>query len=467
MLQSADDPIEGGASATKESTSPGFGSAQEYNVKPVSAADEERDEDSSKLRLRTNGDSAHPADRNFAYFKETCCGSRNLTQEMQGAVDSNLRNSAESSENAAPSDDAEGLETCKMERTDEDKVQSTKTDFDKEDRIRSGGSQVKKIEKGKQSIHECLHQQIEVLVENLNTHRKKVQFQLDSFLKSSTSSNPTMFHQDYFNSEEDLVQYWTEIAVLNGRLDSLLLHYNGKGDTTTKKAETDSVENKILRGISEKTLNNLRNEKRNKGKECVNSTAKNNGCDSSDKNAESSNENKYSKSNCVNEKEKEQHSGQGRGQRNDNLSQSKSPSMDSQNRISKQRQLNMRSSSNIRTNAHYGGNSYGYEDVYHGDNSAVFYNTQGYPFGYNNHFISGNNYYGYPPSYTQQSDHKSARFNRQGGGGGGGGGVYHSEAKAPVSPHHNPTLDRRDSYREVGEGSSEGIDTASQGILFY
>ena len=385
-----------------------------------------------------------------------------MSEELQSAADSGHISKAGSTGSAAPTDELEGRDTSKNELTDEDNVQLMKSDFDKEDRIRSVGCNVKKIEKGKPSIQECLHQQIEVLVENLNSHRKKVQLQLDSFLKSSTSSNPTVLHQDYFNSEEDLVQYWTEIAVLNGRLDSLLMHYNGKGDIS-KKTDTESVENKILRGISEKTLNNLRNEKRNKGKDCVNSTVKNSGCDLSERNVESSNENKYSKSNCLNEKEKE-HSGQGRGQRSD-LSQSKSPSMDSQNRISKQRQLNMRSSSNIRTNANYGGsNSHGYEDVYNGDNSAVFYNTQGYPFGYNNHFISGNNYYGYPPSYTQQSDQKSARFNRQGGGG-LGGGVYHSEAKVPASSQHNPTLDRRDRDRNDEESSAEGLDTANQGIL--
>jgi hypothetical protein len=121
----------------------------------------------------------------------------------------------------------------------------------------------------------------------------------------------------------------------------------------------------------------------------------------------------------------------------------------------------MRSSSNIRTNANYGSNNpHNYEHVYNIDNSAVFYNTQGYPFGYNNHFISGNNYYGYPPSYTLQSDQQSARFNRQ-----GGGGVYHSEAKSPASPQHNPTLDRRDRDREEEQGSAEGLDSANQGTL--
>jgi hypothetical protein len=418
--------------------------------------DEEREDGSSKLRVGTNGDTEHLSDGNIAYVKESCYGSRNLTEELQSAVDSSVYNPAGSTESATP-DEAEDRESSKIERMDEEKVQVMKTDFEKEDRIRSNGCKVKKAEEGKPSIQECLRQQIEVLVENLNTHRKKVQSQLDSFLKSSTSSNPTVLHQEYFNNEEDLVQYWTEIAVLNGRLDSLLLHYNRKGDN--KKTDNESVENKILRGISEKTLNNLRNEKRNKGKDCVSSTAKNNGCDLSERNTESSNENKYSKPSALNLNDKD-HSGQGRGQRND-LSQSKSPTMDSQNRISKQRQLNMRSSSNIRTNANYGSNNpHNYEHVYNIDNSAVFYNTQGYPFGYNNHFISGNNYYGYPPSYTLQSDQQSARFNRQ-----GGGGVYHSEAKSPASPQHNPTLDRRDRDREEEEGSAEGLDSANQGTL--
>jgi hypothetical protein len=456
---SAEDPIESNASAIKESSSPGLVSPQESKVKAVFTADEEREDGSSKSRVATNGDREHLTDRNTAYVKESCYGSRNLTEELRSAVDSSIYNPAGSFESATP-DEADGQESSKIERIDEENVQVMKSDFGKEDRIRSNGCKVKKVEEGKPSIQECLHQQIEILVENLNTHRKKVQSQLDSFLKSSTSSNPTVLHEDYFNSEEDLVQYWTEIAVLNGRLDSLLLHYNSNGDTS-RKTDTELVENKILRGISEKTLNNLRNEKRSKAKDCVNNSAKNNGCDSSERSTESSNENKYGKPNSLNQNDKD-HSGQGRGQRGD-PSQSKSPSMDSQNRISKQRQLNMRSSSNIRTNANYGSiSTHTYEHVYNGDNSAVFYNTQGYPFGYNNHFISGNNYYGYPPSYTLQSDQQSARFNRQGGGGGGG---YHSEAKAPASPQHNPALDMRDRDREEEEGSAKGIDGANQGAL--
>ena len=56
---------------------------------------------------------------------------------------------------------------------------------------------------------------------------------------------------------------------------------------------------------------------------------------------------------------------------------------------------------NINNNCNCAG--YGYNH----DNRAIIYNTRGYPFGYNNHFISGNNYYGYPPYNIQQGENSN------------------------------------------------------------
>lgn len=452
LLLSADDPIESSATAIKEYSPPRLSPIHKTKVNTTDAVDEEREDDSTK-QLGILCDKIDFSDRNMPLVTATCAESKNITKNVKNAVDTSLFGQTGSTERVATSTEGEA---SNMKRIDEKSAPSIKIVFDDEDRIHNNIYQMKKLSNTKPSLQECLHQQIEALVENLNTHRKKVQCQLDLFLKNSSATSPTVVHQDYFNSEEDLVHYWTEIAVLNGRLDSLLMHYNGKGDIS-KKIDAETIENRFLRGISEKTLNNLRNEKRNKGKDCVYSTVKSSTCDISERNGESCSEIKHSKTSSPNEKDKDS-SCQAKGQRIE-MPSSKPSTGDSLNRVSKQRQLNMRSSSNMRTNANYSGNSsHDHEGVYNGNNSAVFYNTQGYPFGYNNHFISGNNFYGYPPSYTQHLDQKPPRNNRQGGGGGG----YHSETKMmPSSLQHHPALDRRDRGRDMDNGSTEESDSTS------
>ena len=259
----------------------------------------------------------------------------------------------------------------------------------------------KGAEKTKQTFQECFRNQIILLIQKLDSHMKKIQIHFKYFSGNFLYDSVTSSKSHDLINEKELCGYWTEISILNGRLDCLELHFKGKENILSSLKEISGRNDKVNYTDYNADMKNRNDDNDNRQDSNTNSNSNS---------SSSKQQNKVASTN-----ENDGHSSSVKTQNsNNNTSHTDSDTADHAHRNSKQKQLNMRSSSNIRTNYSNGnGNNngnpssqYNYGYNYNGDNRDVFYNTQGYPFGYNNHFISGNNYYGYPPhtQTTQQND---------------------------------------------------------------
>lgn len=316
-------------------------------------------------------------------------------------------------------------------------------------------TKMKNIDTSKSIFQQCLCDEIELLLEKLNSHQKKIQSQVNHFSKCGNQLSQTDLllpsRTNHLGSEKELCAYWTELAVLNGRLDSLSVCFKNKEEILLYLTDLSIDNNKGLEGKVD-IDNRSERDKKNK-KKCKESIETEGDIDNkSDSKSDSGQKgitlNRTNKTNTIENKENVTSS---------NKHPSEKPSLnslsfESPSKSTKQRQLNMRSSSNIRTNHNYGSvNGYNSGYGYSGDNRTVMQNTRGYPFGYNNHFISGNNYYGYPPYYIQQennSNFATIQVNSQ-------CGEFRSGGQNPgVSNYSNPVTE----IFEGGEGEEKIFD---------
>ena len=232
---------------------------------------------------------------------------------------------------------------------------------------------LKVIDEPLESFQDTFCNQIETLLEKLDFHMKKIHRRVKFFPKKLIESTSTLFETEYLKKNKiKLCQYWSEIAILIGRFDYLESHFHEK---------------------EEKISNNFKRHRYDVAKDVE---------DEIKENKKNSYDNKNGTGNHIDNDKKLKEKVKLKDDIDDvNLD------------IKKNKQLNMRymcnsdklELGNIVTNKC----TCGYD--YNHDNRAIIYNTRGYPFGYNNHFISGNNYYGYPPPSPATHQGESNRLN--------------------------------------------------------
>ena len=238
------------------------------------------------------------------------------------------------------------------------------------------------LDKSKNTLRECICNQIDILLEKLNSHIKKIQFHKKHVSEDFINSTRTLSKTNYLEkNENELCKYWTEISVLTGRFDSLELHYEDYEDVIVHNLNESNTQTNIIRVVSDESM----------VIDHSNSNHKNNGNyrNNDRKNKKKDKDDEDNQNNLDTSKQKliNMRSSSSTNSNNNNSSSSSNNVMNVDN--------------NINNNCNCAG--YGYNH----DNRAIIYNTRGYPFGYNNHFISGNNYYGYPPYNIQQGENSN------------------------------------------------------------
>ena len=238
------------------------------------------------------------------------------------------------------------------------------------------------LDKSKNTLRECICNQIDILLEKLNSHIKKIQFHKKHVSEDFINSTRTLSKTNYLEkNENELCKYWTEISVLTGRFDSLELHYEDYEDVILHNLNESNTQTNIIRVVSDESM----------VIDHSNSNHKNNGNyrNNDRKNKKKDKDDEDNQNNLDSSKQKliNMRSSSSANSNNNNSSSSSNNVMNVDN--------------NINNNCNCAG--YGYNH----DNRAIIYNTRGYPFGYNNHFISGNNYYGYPPYNIQQGENSN------------------------------------------------------------
>ena len=242
------------------------------------------------------------------------------------------------------------------------KMNKKRNKYKGNDMVKNNVLKLKDIDGPAELIQNSLCSQIEILVGKLNFHMKKIQRHIKYFPKDLLESTSTILNTEYSGKNNiDLWKYWSEIAILIGRFDYLESHFEGKEDKILNSFKDFSIHRNVATVAKDemKETNSKHHDKRDGG-----------------------------------------------GNYNDNDRKMKEKEKDDNVDMKKRKQLSTRytcisdktESDSIITNKC----NCGYD--YNHDNRAIIYNTRGYPFGYNNHFISGNNYYGYPPPNTQQRD---------------------------------------------------------------
>ena len=258
-----------------------------------------------------------------------------------------------------------------------------------------GISETSSVKKGTSaegtSFEESVSNQLKSLEDYLNIHRSKVQLQLQHIQGTISHHSSTEGRISKSSEEEHLAQYWAEISALNDRIDCLIPHPipikgtafnivdNCDGNKLNKECETETVTGAATNGT--------------------------NNAASTDMQVVSDN---IRSSKATNHKHNDD-AGPNRGQQSYEKS-SRSPQPESLHKNTKQQQqqqqqqLNTRSSNYARANAPNGvGAANDFSTSYDNDKSPSLHSIQRYAFGYNNQLISGSNFYGYPPPYTQQA----------------------------------------------------------------
>lgn len=250
------------------------------------------------------------------------------------------------------------------------------------------------------SFEESVSLQIKSLGDYLDIHRSKVELQLRHILEAVTCYLSSEGRANKSNSEDErLAQYWAEIAALNDRIDCLIPQLKSVNVTS------DNVNNGSgSEGSSEKSL-------LTSSKECGTGMMTSTGAINSDEttNIETQfSDNVNTRSSKAAHQKQNDDAGSNRCQQS-NERQSRSPQSESSHKNTKQQQhQNTRPANGTRANAPCGvSTSNEFDNSCDGGNLPSYHNTQRYAFGYNNHLISGSNFYGYPPPYTQQvSSHR-------------------------------------------------------------
>ena len=256
---------------------------------------------------------------------------------------------------------------------------------------RVGISEAASVKKGTSaevtSFEESVSIQLKSLEDYLNIHRSKVQLQLQHIQGTISHHSSTGGRISKSSEEEHLAQYWAEISALNDRIDCLIPHLkpikgmainivdNCDGNKLNKECETETVTSAATNGTNDAT--------------------------STDMQAVSDN---IRSSKATNHKQNDD-AGPNRGQQGYEKP-SKSPQSESLHKNTKQQQqqqFNTKFSNYARANAPNGVSAVNdFSNSYDNDKSPSLHNIQRYAFGYNNQLISGSNFYGYPPPYTQQ-----------------------------------------------------------------
>ena len=260
----------------------------------------------------------------------------------------------------------------------------------KNDDSRLGISETSSVKKGISaegtSFEENVSTQLKSLEDYLNIHRSKVQLQLKHIQRTVSQHSSTEGRRSKSGEEEHLAQYWAEISALNDRIDCLIPHLipikvmafnivdNCDGDKLDKECETETMTSTATNGINDVTSTDV---------QTVSDNIRN--------------------GKVTNHKHNDD-AGQNRGQQGyDKPSRTPQPESLHKNTKHQQQQLNTRSSNYARANAPNGVSAANdFNNSCDNDNSPSCHNIQRYAFGYNNQLISGSNFYGYPPPYTQQ-----------------------------------------------------------------
>ena len=268
---------------------------------------------------------------------------------------------------------------------------------------RSGISESSTAKKGNSateaSFEESVSLQVKSLGDYLDIHRSKVELQLKHILEAVTSYLSSEGRKNKSSSEDEhLAQYWTEIAALNDRIDCLIPQLK-----TVNMASPTAVSN------SNGSDESIDKSPLTSSKECATGTMTSSGANGNNEVSVTETQMLNDKSNTRSSKATHQKQNDDAGSnrcQQSNERQSRSPQSDSSHKNTKQQQqLNTRSTNR---NAPFGvSSSNEFDNSCDSGNLPSYHNTQRYAFGYNNHLISGSNFYGYPPPYTQQvSSHR-------------------------------------------------------------
>lgn len=268
---------------------------------------------------------------------------------------------------------------------------------------RSGISESSTAKKGNSateaSFEESVSLQVKSLGDYLDIHRSKVELQLKHILEAVTHYLSSEGRKNKSSSEDEhLAQYWAEIAALNDRIDCLIPQLK-----SVNMAPPDAVNNSNgSEELIDKPPLTL-------SKECGTGTLTSSGANSNNEGSVTETQMPNDKSNTRSTKATHQKQNDDAGSnrcQQSNERQSRSPQSDSSHKNSKQQQQLTTRSTN--RNAPFGVSpSNEFDNSCDSGNLPSYHNTQRYAFGYNNHLISGSNFYGYPPPYTQQvSSHR-------------------------------------------------------------
>ena len=236
------------------------------------------------------------------------------------------------------------------------------------------------------SFEESVSIQLKSLEDYLNIHRSKVQLQLKHIQGTISHHSSTEGRRSKLSEEEHLAHYWAEISSLNDRIDCLIPHLipikgmafnivdNCDGDKLNKECESETMTSAASNGINDATSTDMQTVSDN-----------------------------IRSSKVTNHKHNDD-AGPNRGQQGyDKSSRTPQPESLHKNTKHQQQQLNTRSSNYARANAPNGVSAANdFNNSCDTDDSPSCHNIQRYAFGYNNQLISGSNFYGYPPPYTQQ-----------------------------------------------------------------
>jgi hypothetical protein len=310
------------------------------------------------------------------------------------------------------------------------------------------GSDTGSVQPGSEGCHdrisECMKKQMGIIIKKLSFHQQQIESQLkscettdlfNSFLTDSAVDDKNLL----FNNESEFFNYFTEIAILNGRLDCLQFYFSGKNGS--------NFENILVDNDTEVTTG--KKKKNKKTKDDVNldemfsneddTEVENGNCGvesvDSDKNNEKKIKNKKIKDDVnldevfINE-DNNDHNNTITNTKNKNKDKESITNplkniekipiknenfTDSPSKTNKQKHLNMRSSSNIRSSVDHVRSSidqnntisynygYGYNDkgsLFHstgtgGGKGSLSDSAHTYPVNYNNN-LSGQHLHGYP-----------------------------------------------------------------------